>query len=312
MKTTFSFGLIVAAAGILACSDEGAAPRQPVGSAGSAGSGTAGTGTGGTGTAGTGTGGNAGSAAGGAGGTGSIYMKGPALTLNADGTVIDSAGNTTIDGAAGVVPSPMNPPVSGGTRLTDLPADYRDGLLCMNGATAQVLMDDYTNYWGAGLYVDLKQGPVDGAVVADAGAADAGDVPTEAKPWDPALYNVIGWSFKLVGQDSAIGPEAGVPPEMRLQARPSNAPDADSACANLPAIKNNTTVEVLFDNMFFECYNNPPGPGIFVEPLRINPANTMDYTKTIENIGFQVNASNMLAYQFNFCVTEIQPILGSN
>jgi hypothetical protein len=308
MKTSFSFGLIVAAAGtFLACSDEGdGACRTNCGGTGNV---TANAGTGGTGTTGgsggTGTTGGAGPV-GGAGGAVSMLPKGPALVLNADGTVIDSGGDTTIDGAALLVPSPMNPPVM------FLPAD---GEFCVSGTTADVDMSgmaDYTAYWGAGLYVDLKRGPVDGAALADAGGADAGDVELEAKPWDPAAYNVVGWSFKLVGKDPAIaGGQDGVPPEMRLQARPAGAPDADSACANLPALKHNVTTEVLFDNMFFECYNSPPGPGIFAEPLRINPTTMSDYTKSIENIGFQVNASTAQAYQFNFCVTEIQPILGS-
>jgi hypothetical protein len=301
MNTKLSFGLMFAAAGVLfACSDDGT-PRP----SGSGGTGTTNGGSGGTGT----TNGGTTSTGGGGSGQGGSGTVGPptgaALTINADGTVVDTAGDSGINGAALVAFSAMNP------AHVMTPAD---GRLCFNGATAQVVPTpasagnpDYDAYWGAGVYVDLNRGANPNAT--DAGAGDAGDA-GGGEPgmvgllWDPAPGNVVGFQFVLEGQDPTIMPDQGVPPEMRLQARPDGEPQESSACKNLPATgKHNAVQNVLFDEMVFLCYNaaGQQGRALFGDPL---PG-----TRRLYNIGFQVNANTAIAYQFNFCIRDIKPIL---
>lgn len=301
MKTMLSFGLIVAAASaLIACSDEGGTDRNNGGTGGGNNAGTGGQTAGGTG--GQTSGGTGGQNTGGTGGGGSDVTTGDALTIGEvdpanDNAPVESA-EVGINGGAYPVTSPMNPAVTFTTANNGL---------CFQGETAQVVNMDYDNYWGAGIYVDLNR-VASGGGGADAGA-DAGDagpvLGTTAQPWDPTTPNpdVIGFSFTLVGQDSAIM-DNGVPPEMRFQARPGGSPEGDtSACVNIQGAKHNVRQNVLFDNMLFQCYNATASQGLFEEPL------TPGYQKTLLNIGFQVNASTALAYQFNFCVTDIRPIL---
>src|SRR6476620_11791736 len=111
MKTPLSFYLVAAVAGTLACSDEGGTSRdntggtgQVVAQAGSSGSGGA------SGSAGSGQG-TSGAGGGSTGGprTGEAFVitAGDTTANGPTGLVVDSAGNTAIDGIAQVIKSPM-------------------------------------------------------------------------------------------------------------------------------------------------------------------------------------------------------------
>jgi hypothetical protein len=292
MRTTLSLGLIAAAAGaLLACSSDEGTPR-PTGAAGTPPIGAGGSGSGGAGPGAAGRAGGAGTGAGGA--APSQYTLGAALTINEDGTVVDTTGATAINGAAVSVKAPMNPAVT----LTP-----QAGKLCLSGTTAIVPGTDYTNYWGAAISVDLNLVATGAAGDAGADGGDAGPVlGTAPQPWSPSEHNVIGFSFKLVGQDPALGAEAGVPPEMRLQSAPTNGdPATDTGCYTIAGAKHNVVQNVLFSDILLTCYNSPPGASVLAAP----------FPGTVQNLGFQVNASTTIAYQFNFCVEDIKPILGT-
>jgi hypothetical protein len=295
MRTTLSLGLIAAAAGtLLACSSDEGTPR-PTGAAGTPAIGAGGSGSGGAAPGAAGRAGGAG-APGAGGAPASNYTTGAALTINADGSVVDSAGATAITGAAVAIASPGNPPVT----LTP-----REGALCFSGETvalpAAPTQADYTNLWGASLSLDLNLVPVPGAA-ADAGAGDAGVIALQPGPWSPSEHNVIGFSFKLVGQDPALGAEAGVPPDMRLQSAPTGGdPATQTGCANLTGPKHNVTREVLFNDIVLNCYNPIPDGSVVAAP----------FPGTVQNLGWQVNSASGIAYRFNFCVTDIKPILAT-
>jgi len=293
MKAPLSFGLIVAVTGTFACSDSGDGVRR--GNNGGTGNATATAGSSSGGTAGSGAGGTAGSGAGGAAGSGSGANYGPALVINADGTVKDVAGTTGINGAALVVASSLNPSAV---------ADFRDGSLCMHGATAAGFTD-YGLYWGAQINLDLNRvaNPAAGdagAAPGDAGAGDAGDagggevLGQVAQPWDPG--NVVGFSFKIDGPMVA--------PVLSVSAAPSGRdPSLDPFCYRGASPVAGQTIDVLFTDVRLACWNAPPiTASVFQDPS--------NYT-TLNNLGWQINAGPDLAYQFDFCISEIKPILGN-
>ena len=283
---------MAAVAGTLACSDEGGTSRnntggsgQVVAQAGSSGSGGA---AGSAGSSGQGTSG----AGGGSSSTGT--KTGPALTISADGTVKDEAGTTGINGAAVTTVAPM------GTTLT--PA-FRDGALCINGNMVAVPNSDYSNYWGGLVSVDLNRvanpdAPTGDAGASDAGAGDAGAAPLGMvpNPWDPTTGKVIGFSFKIDGP--------GVPPSpsLRFQATPTDSnPSNDHFCYTIPAVPAaGGTVEVKFTQVVRNCYDAVPGPSVFQDPA--------GFTK-LQNINWQVSSSDMIPITFDFCVSELKPIL---
>ncbi|HKO92352.1 MAG TPA: hypothetical protein VJU61_14410 [Polyangiaceae bacterium] len=299
MKAPLSFGLIVAVAGALACSDSGDGVRDR----GNGGSGNQTGSNGGTssgGTAGTSSGGTAGTSSGGSAGTGSGANYGPALTINADGTVKDETGNTGINGAALVVASSGNPSAV---------ANFQDGKLCMSGATASGFTD-YGVYWGAQINLDLNRvanpaaGGDAGAAVGDAGAGDAGDagggevLGTVAQAWDPRPVNVVGFSFKIDGPQVA--------PVLSVSAAPTGRdPSADPFCYRGVSPIAGQTIDVLFTDLRLACWNSPPVTSSIFQIT--DPAT---YT-TINNLGWQINAGPELAYQFDFCISEIKPILAN-
>jgi hypothetical protein len=300
MKTTLSLGLIVAAASTLfACSDEGTGDRT-TGTGGTQ-TGNAGTGGTGAGTAGTGAG-TAGTGTGGAAGTGTgpaTGRRGAPLVTDADGNVVDSAGASGINGAAINVSSPMNPAVT---------FTHPVGSFCIAGSTAIVTgtPPDYTNLWGTEIDMDLNRGNNPDAV-ADAGAdaGDAGALLTTALPWDPKDGNVIGISFKLVGNNpAAIGGQAGVPAAVRFKTAPTGGNTSTDNFCNTLVPTNGGTHDILFSQLTRDCWT-PGGPGVLDMPY---PAG---FTGELQNVGWQVNASEMIAYQFDFCVTEIAPIFAN-
>lgn len=315
MKTTLSFGLIVAVAGTLACSDdEGTTPRGTAGT-GTGNAGSAGTGSGGS--AGTGSGGSAGTGSGGSAGTGTVaYEYGPEITI----TAVDGVGNVEEE----------TTDILGGTFLAQsanmtVPATeaHRDGALCFSGTTAVVPDgNSYGTYWGAELGLNLKLIPDPAAgPVADAGA-DAGGPALIVDPAGWPYGNVIGFSYKLVGNDEAAA-DKGVPASrLRFKALPvgSNG-ENDTYCSNRDGLTDGAVDNVLFDDITFECWT-PANPSIGPDEATINVVdpgpprvvNTPPNPKALQNITWQI-ASDIAAttpapIAFNFCITELKPIIG--
>ncbi|HEU4577036.1 MAG TPA: hypothetical protein VFS67_02195 [Polyangiaceae bacterium] len=302
MKTPLSFYLVAVAAGALACSDEGGTDRnntggsgQVVAQAGSSGSGgAAGSGQQSSGGAsGAGTGGAANSA---------TPLEITAATPNDNGAtalVVDTANNTGIDGVAQLVKSPQGTVVTNG---------IKDGALCMNGTTAVVPGMDYTNYWGAELDVDLKLVDASGngsapPPAADAGAdagSDAGSAPPPQRTavgWNASEAKVVGFSFKLDGTQ--------IPTAFRFKGLPYGADSsATTYCYPVVAAPSGpTVVNVRFDQITKECWN-PGGAALLTEPFPDNPDG-----KLLRTISWQIPADVNIPFPFNFCVSDIKPIL---
>jgi hypothetical protein len=319
MKTTLPFGLIVAAAStLLACSSEGGAPRAQAGTGPIAGAGgqTAGGSGGGAGAgSGTNTGGTSAGGAGGAGGgNGSTANLGPALVIGADGAVVDSAGSSAISGAVILSQSTQ--------RTVIATTSHRDGALCMSGTTAAVLNGDYVNYWGAELSLDLNRVANPDAPAADAGA-DAGEpvLGMIAQSWP--YGNVIGFSFKIEGQDTT-SPTGGLPDSLRFKGLP---PDTNSAlntyCNTLASgsdppnsrLTAGATQEILFEEITFSCWtagNSSLSDATIQKATNAGPPPVVDTTpnsRTLLTIGWQVSAQPLLEYPYDFCVTDLRPIL---
>jgi hypothetical protein len=313
MKTSLSLVLIVAAASTLAaCSSDEGTPRTPTGTAATGGTGTGGTGTGGTGTGGTGTGGT-GTGGTGTGGTGpgTAVNLGAAFTITAEGNVVDSAGTTGVTGGA-VLAQSTNMAVPAVTA-------HVDGSLCISGTTEVVPTSaDYGTYWGAELALDLKRVPVAGApaAVADAGA-DAGAPETEAGPWP--YGNVIGFSYKITGKDTAA-PDKGVPAtQFRFKALPvgSNSQN-DTYCSTRNGLTDGEVDNVLFSDITFECWamGNPSiGPAEttinVVDPGPPRVVETPPNPKSLISISWQIASDipPVTRIPFNFCISDLKPIL---
>jgi hypothetical protein len=313
MKLSLSLGLIVAASSTLAaCSSDEGTPRTGAGGGGAGGSPTANAGS--AGRAGGGAGGSPTAGAGGGGGAPSTNFRyGDAFTITPEGNVIDEMGDTGINGG---------PFLSQSTNMTvDAVAAHRAGGLCFSGTTAVVPSPaDYGTYWGAELGLNLKLELPPGAVAPspDAGA-DAGGADLVPAPWP--YGNVIGFSYKVVGNDTAAA-DKGVPvTRVRFKALPEDSVGAnDSYCSNRDALTDGKVENVLFDDITFECWTmgNPsigpnqatinrvnPGPPLVVE----TPPNP----KALVNISWQVASdvvgTTPLPIAFDFCITELKPIL---
>jgi hypothetical protein len=302
MKTPLSFYLVAAVAGTLACSDEGGTTR----------------GSGGTGTvvAQAGSGGASGGAAGsgqnmagsGGGNTTSGPKTGAAFEITAGdatengvtGLVVDRAGTTGIDGIAQVIKSPL------GTTVT---STIKDGALCMQGTTVVVPNMDYTNYWGAEIDLDLKLVDSNGngsapTPVADAGA-DAGDAGSSGPPpartptgWNASASNVVGFSFKITGPT--------VPTAFRFKGLPYGADPAAVTYCNQVAATDGATLNINFSQITFECWN-PAGAAVLSMPY---PPDNPD-GKLLRTISWQVPADVNIPFPFDFCVSEIKPLLAN-
>ena len=285
MKTALSFGLMFAAASTLfACSSDENPTRGDGGTGatpGNGGTGNVAGNTGGMGGTTTPTGGQGG------GIVGPNY--GPAFTINEDGTVTDTAGDTGVNGAALVVASAMNPSAV---------AAFRDGALCMSGATAIVVGGDYTNFWGAEIDLDLNRGanpdaPTgDAGVVADAGDAGVAPLGMTAMPWSPG--SVLGFSFKIDGPTVA--------PVLSVKATPTlSDPSTDNFCYRGASPVAGQTLDVLFSDIRRDCWNAPPeSASLFQDPS--------GYTQ-LQNLGWQISADVTIAYMFDFCISELKPII---
>jgi hypothetical protein len=302
MKTPLSFFLVAAVAGTVACSDDGGKTRDTTAAGGSAGQtgvvntgGSAGS-TGGSGNLGT-------SGAGGGTSTGGVNL-GAALTISADGAVVDTAGNTGLKGLAQVIKSPQ------GTVLTP-GVGFKEGALCMAGTTVVVPNGDYTNFWGAEIDLDLKltdnaaaAAAAGGGATADAGADAGGDAGPAAPPpaevpigWNASAVNVVGFSFKVDG--------AQVPIAFRFKGLPFGAPSSTTTYCNQVAAVSGDTVSIRFDQITKDCWA-AGGAGVLTEPFPDNADG-----KLLRTISWQVPADITLPFPFDFCVSEIKPILGN-
>ncbi len=322
MKTSLSLGLIVAAASTLAAcsSDDEGEPRGNGGTGITAGAG----GTNAGGAAGTSAGGAAGTSAGGAGGGSAVtYNYGPVLEITAAaadiGNVVDTDGATAINGGTFLTQSD--------NMTVDAAEAHRDGGLCFSGTTAVVPdANSYGTYWGAELGLNLKLIPDPAApppaAGADAGAGDAGAaVPLIPDPAGWPYGNVIGFSYKLVGNNPAAA-DQGVPASrIRFKALPVGSDGMqDNYCRDLVGTVDEGVVNVLFSDITFECWTagNPSiGPAattinvVDVGPPRV--VTTPMNPRALQNISWQI-ASDVVAttpapIAFNFCITELKPIL---
>ena len=300
MKTPLSFYLLAAVAGTVACSD-GAATRDRNTTAGSGGQTSVVTGGGAGGSSGS----SQGSSGAGGGTTGGSNM-GPALVITPSeagdtATVVDSAGTTGLNGLAQVIKSPM------GTTVT---AGFKEGGLCMKGTTVVVPNGDYTNYWGAEIDLDVKLTDAPGGggggeqMVVDAGAdaCDAGpavEAPAQVPVgWNASASNVVGFSFKLDGPT--------VPIAFRFKALPFGANSSTTTYCNQVAAVSGATVNVRFDQITFECWNMG-GVGALTMPY---PPDNPD-GKLLRTISWQVPADIAVPFPFDFCVSDIKPILAN-
>lgn len=286
MKTMLSLGLMLAASSALfACSDEGEERRGQGGSSTGNNGGTGGS----TAQGGSGGGSQGGSGQGGSGGVMRNY--GMPLTITGEGdavTVVDTTGDTGINGGASVSQS----------MLMLMPAVHtsRDGALCMEGATAVVMNMDYGAAWGAQIVLDLLRTPPlanPAPDAGDAGAGDAGDVPTVAMPWSPG--EVLGFSFKIDGDTVATA--------LSVNSTPTGAdPMTDNFCYRraLPPTAGEV-IDVLFTDIRRDCWNMPmQEASLFQDPA--------GYTQ-LNNFIWQINADTTTAHAFDFCISEIRPIL---
>lgn len=293
MRTSLHLGLLVIGSlgALAACSSEESSclPGDPT-CAAPPGNGGAGGQTGG-GTGGTSTGGTGGAPTGGTGGGGSTVNTGEALAL-VNGSIADGSNPYGIRGSVYTANSENN------AIAPTFPASN----ICISGTVGPVLNDpttmmpDYAGYWGVEVGINLNEGPIagGGGGVADAGAGagDAGDAgggetppaggTTTALPWDRG--QVLGFTFKIDG--------ATIPP-FRFKTRPTAATDEDNYCRQIPAAVSGSTVTVRFSDMILSCWNttgaNPEG--------------------TLNNIAWQIPADPGIPHPYDFCVSDIRPIL---
>jgi hypothetical protein len=290
MRTSLHLGLLIigSVSMLAACSsdetctpgDVGCGTTPPPGGAGGQ------TGGGGTGGATGGTGGATGGTGGATGGTGGAPLNlGPALTIT-ETTVSSTAAN--INGAVLLINSANN------AATTARGADTTK--LCVNGSVGIVpgTPPDYTNNWGMQFGFNLNDVPPagGGGPVADAGAdaGDAGAAPPAGEavtsPWTPG--NVTGFSFTIEGTD--------IPALIRVNVAPFDAPADPPFCLELRALTTGTTRAFRFTEVTSACYNGAGGVPA-APPLR--------------NVGWQVPADTTAPHTYDFCISNIQPVLGN-
>jgi hypothetical protein len=136
---------------------------------------------------------------------------------------------------------------------------------------------------------------------------------------------VIGFSFKLVGNDPTAV-DKGVPPgRIRFKALPVGSdPMNDNYCTNLgtapaPATADGQTINVLFSDVTFECWNagNLGLEGAEINRVDLGPPRvqaTATNPKALQNISWQI-ASDVVGttpapIAFNFCIEDLKPITG--
>lgn len=308
MKTPLSLCLMVAAASTLsACSSDEGADRNAAPLTPTAGTTGAPVGAGGTTGAPVGAGGTTGAPVG-AGGTGPVATAnlGAPLTITATPTganVVDEAGDTQVDGGVILAQS--------ATMTTPATVAHRDGALCMSGETAVVPDDSsYGTHWGAELSLDLMLVPVAGSAppppVADAGA-DAG--PAAAGELEPGAWpmgEVIGFAFTVEGSQ--------LPASFRFKGLPTGSnPELETFCNQVTNLATSPAQEIGFDEITFECWNagNPSLADAEIPTVAVAGAaqSTRANPRTLRSISWQVPADLNSTYPFDFCITDLRPML---
>jgi hypothetical protein len=163
---------------------------------------------------------------------------------------------------------------------------------------------DFGNYWGAGVafYLRTESNPAVGGTSADAGPTAIDDL--VILPWDPAVGTVAGFSFVVEGNDASLTC-GGLPPLLRVQTSPVGGPqNGDIHCQQFRELWNGQRLELRFSRVTRECWDGPDGRPIFADPL---PAG---YRKQIYGLLWLVPADEVAAYPFDFCISDIRPIIG--
>jgi len=152
------------------------------------------------------------------------------------------------------------------------------GKICLNGTVEMVPVPadgshpPYSTYWGIELGFNLNQG-ADGT----------------KSPWMlPA--GVVGLWF------TADGPT--IPP-IRFKATPTGRDPAleQDSCALVSPTSGDRT-EVLFANMYVQCWDGPQGTG------------TTDTSSGLLDMGLQVAAATGVAFPIDFCLTHVGVVVG--
>jgi hypothetical protein len=284
MRTALHLGLVLVGLGALGCSSDEKDCLPGDTSCGAAGlGGTSGVGQGGTSPV--GGGGTAGTGAGGTGGTGGAGQGGTGGGNNVLGAALTVAGNEVSSTEADISGNTFLVFSANNTATTARGPDTTK--LCVVGSVGIVpgTPPDYAGAYGMEFGFGLNDAPVAGGG-ADAGA-DAG-TPTEvSQPWNPG--NVTGFSFTIDGPV--------IPATLRFKVQPFGAPvDPPFCVAIMPAIPSGTsaTKAYRFSEVTSACYNGAGG----------TPAGA-----PFQNIAWQVPADTMGPHDYDFCVSNIQPIL---
>jgi hypothetical protein len=151
------------------------------------------------------------------------------------------------------------------------------GKICLTG-TVEVVPTPadgshppYSDYWGIELGFNLNQG-LDGA----------------KNPWTvPA--GVTGFWFTLEGP---------MIPPIRFKTTPTGkdpAQEQDSCALVYP--QTGTRADVLFTEMFVQCWDGPQGTG------------TTDISNGLVDMGLQVAAATGVAYPLDFCLTHVGVVI---
>jgi hypothetical protein len=301
MKTPLSFCLAAAVVSTFACSDEGGTDRDNTtgGSGGQTGGVAGSSAQGGS----SGSPSTSGGAGGGTGGpnTGAALVIGE-LDEGGNVPITDSAGMTGINGAAYIVASRL---ANMGAFTTPATLTAPAGKVCAAGQAPAVPgamgAENYTEYWGAEIDFDLNRVAADmvaAQVLGDAGVDAGGDaggaapLGSTAGPWTPG--NVIGFSFTIDGPT--------MPTQFRFKSRPVGAETSENFCFTVPQpIVSGTTYNVPFTDIRRDCWNMPgETASLFQDPK--------NYTQ-LQNVGWQVSAMPVLPIPFDFCVSNIKPML---
>jgi hypothetical protein len=109
---------------------------------------------------------------------------------------------------------------------------------------------------------------------------------TEAAPWDLDGGNVTGFAFTLTGP--------AVPAPLRLGALPGGAdPNVDNFCQQLAATPG-ATLQVPFSGITRDCWLI---------------GNEQMLASSLQNINWTIPADEMVPHVFDFCVSDLRPIL---
>lgn len=160
---------------------------------------------------------------------------------------------------------------------TELIVTEDTGRLCVSGSTEPVIDSDFANRWG-GLFGFQF-------VAAEPAEPDAGPPPLLAQPWDLGGGRVAGFAFTISGAD--------IPP-LRVQALPGGAdPSIDTFCLSLPPIPG-AALQVPLSSLDRNCWEGLDSP---------MP------TDSLASFSWMVPADVGIGHVFDFCVSDVRPLL---